>query len=123
MKFILSLMMLIACIFLAQSAFAMDVKVQEALNPPDTFMVVSAISAPTGQSEFIYEASTVVTLSVNALSHLNSYIVNKSDETLIMATLILESHFKEVETVLKFPYLIQANRLKENHILAVGLVS
>ncbi len=103
-------MLLIAGLFLAQSAFTMDVQVQEALTPPDTLMVVSAISAPIMAFEFIYKASPTVTPSDNKLSHLNSYILNKSDETSVEATLILVSGFQEGETVLKFPYLIQ-NRI------------
>lgn len=108
MKYILSLMLLIASVFLAQSAFAMNVQVQEALTPPDTLMVVSAISAPIMAFEFIYEASPTVTPSANVSGHLSSYILNnKSDETPVEATLILARNFKEVETVLKFPCLTQ----------------
>ena len=108
---------------MAQSAFTMNVQVKEALTPPDTFMVVSAISAPTITFEYKLSGSQMVTPSANKLSHLNSYIINKSDEISVQDTLILACHFMEVETVLKFPYLIRQNSLKRNRILTVGLVS
>lgn len=111
-------MLLIASVFMAQSAFAVTATIQEALNPPDTFVVM--ITAPVEMTEFIYEASPMVTPSANVSSHLSTYIINKSDEIPGQDTL---SHFREVETVLKFPYLIRQNSLKYDHILVVGLVS
>lgn len=105
MKYILSLMLLIASIFMAQSAFAATPMIQEALIPPDTF-VTSAISAPAVTLEFTYEASPMVTTSDNKLSHLNPYIINKSDEIPVQDILMPVGHFREVETVLKFPCLI-----------------
>ncbi len=106
MKFILSLMMLIAGIFSA----------------PDTF-VVSAISAPVMAFEYKLVTHATVTPLVNRLSHLNFYIMTKSDKTLDKETIILASHFREVETVPKFPNLIRQNSLKTNQIVTVGLVS
>ena len=111
MKYILSLMLLIASVSLVQAAFITDVQVQEALNPPDTFMVMSAISAPIMAFEFIYEASPVVTPLVNKLSHLNSYTFNNTSDAISEESLLtLVCHFREVETVPKFPTLIRQNR-------------
>lgn len=124
MKLILSLMLLIASIFMAQSALAMNVQVQEALTPPDTFMVVSAISAPAMTFEYKLVASPVVTLSDNKLSHLNSYIINNTHKKGLYTAYVtagLRDKLQGVETVLKFPYLIQTNNV--NKRILDGLVA
>ena len=109
LKIILSLMLIIASIFMAQSAFAMDVQVKEALTPPDVLVSASAISAPDMTYEFVYKTSPTVTLQVNELSQLNGYILNNSSD--ISTEITLTAGFwndpQEVETVLKFPYLIR----------------
>jgi len=98
LKLLLSLMMLIAGVFLAQSTFAMNAEVQESLIP-DTF--TSAVYAPVLAFDYTYDKSIVVTPIIQEESHLNSYIINKKYG---QRTSLLEigRNFKGVETVQKF---------------------
>jgi hypothetical protein len=90
---------------MAVSTFAATETIQEALNPPDNFV---AISTPAVMAEFIYAIDRSTALSNNVLSQFN--IIKNLHETGLNTTYEIAGFWDkslEVETVLKFPCLIQ----------------
>jgi hypothetical protein len=84
-----------------QPAYATDIVDQPVLSPNGIFETIDQ-----NTSVELNYVPTAMVISANMLSHPNSYIIdNHSDET--TTGLMSLANFREVETVLKFPYLIQ----------------
>lgn len=120
LKFILSLILLFVGIFFTQPAFAVDITINEALKLPD----VSVITASDATFELKYAVDPIfMVASATTLGHLNiTDTFNITDKILSGKRLMPVAKFKEVETVPKFPYLIQAKQHKLSISGPVGLL-
>ncbi len=137
-------MLIIAGIFSAMSAFAATPTIQEALNPPEMSGLFSVIAAPAEATELELRAQPTVVPFNYRSNHLSTYIII-SDKKGLYADYttagfwneILEvetplkfplakstanrdqmqlDNFREVETLLKFPCLIQKNSNVETNL-------
>lgn len=107
LRFLSLLFALFIGLFLIQPAYATNAIVmdQEIVSPPMGIMVTADYAVVPGFDYVLRPIPMVI--SANLLNHFNVYDdFYITDETLTGKYLMLESGFKEGETVLKFPYLI-----------------
>lgn len=119
LKFLFSLIALIVGLFLTQPTYATNILNEPVLDIP---MGVFMTTNQDVLVELNYKAMPMVTSALWP-SHRNVTNIIKTDKFVNAKVSGIDSQIMEVETVLKFPYLIRLeNRKKDSRIGMVGLL-